>query len=395
MANATAAVDMTTSDIIQAVDALVPTIHARADEIAEARRLPADLVAAMKRAGVFRMPMPASWGGPETTLSEQLRIIETLSAADPSVGWCAMIGSDAGFYSSFFDDDVAHQLWPDLDAVTAGWMFPAGRARRVPGGYSVSGNWSFGSGINHADVIVAGCLVVDDNGVPEPGNNGLPLVRVAVAPADRYEILDTWHTTGLAGSGSNDYRCDSLFVEEAHTFAIDHPVKRPGPLWRMPTAFFANAHGVPLGLARRAIDEVIGIAQTKVLLPQFTVMRDIPRVKDAVADAEILLRSARAYAYTTLDHLWTELVNDRPVTQQMRVDIALSRVQAFRVARDVAQRMVSLAGTQAIYRTSVLDRLLRDAITINQHVVAGTMMSEGAGGLALGVEPTGMAANLI
>ena len=386
--------DLTTADIIAAVDGLVPLILSRADDIAEARRLPSDVVAAMRQAGVFRMPMPESWGGPEMPLPDQLRIIETLSAADPSVGWCAMIGSDSGFYSSFFDDDVAHRLWPDLDVVTAGWLFPAGQARRVPGGYSLSGRWSFGSGCTHADVIVAGFMVMDETSAPEMAD-GMPVMRIAVAPASSYEILDTWHTTGLAGSGSNDYTCSDMFVDDAHTFGLDRPVRRAGALYRLPGAFLANVHGVALGLARRAIDEVIGIAQGKLLLPQFTVMRDVPRVKEAIADAEILLRSARAYSCAALESVWASLVADQPISAQQRVDLTLSRVQAFRVARDVAQRMVSLAGTQAIYRTSVLDRLLRDAITLNQHVVAGTMMSEGAGRLALGIEPSGFAANLI
>ena len=386
--------DLTTADIIAAVDGLVPLILSHADDITEARRLTPDVVAALRQAGVFRMPMPESWGGPEMPPPDQLRIIETLSAADPSVGWCAMIGSDSGFYSSFFDDDVAHRLWPDLDVVTAGWLFPAGQARRVPGGYSLSGRWSFGSGCTHADVIVAGFMVMDETGAPEMADS-LPVMRIAVAPASSYEILDTWHTTGLAGSGSNDYTCSDMFVDDAHTFGLDRPVRRAGALYRLPSAFFANVHGVPLGLARRAIDEVIGIAQGKLLLPQFTVMRDVPRVKEAIADAEILLRSARAYSYAALESVWASLVADQPISAQQRVDLTLSRVQAFRVARDVAQRMVSLAGTQAIYRTSVLDRLLRDAITLNQHVVAGTMMSEGAGGLALGIEPSGFAANLI
>ena len=94
---------LTTADIVAAVDGLVPEIMARAAEVAEGRRLPTDLVASLKRAGAFRMPMPKAWGGPEVPLPDQLRIVETLSAADPSTGWCVMIGCDAGFFSSFFN----------------------------------------------------------------------------------------------------------------------------------------------------------------------------------------------------------------------------------------------------------------------------------------------------
>ena len=380
---------LTTADIVTAVDALVPEIRGRATEVAAGRRLPTDLVESLKRAGAFRMPMPKSGGGPEVPLPEQLRIVETLSAADPSTGWCVMIGSDAGFYSSFFEDEVARRLWPDLDSITAGWLFPAGRAVRARDGFLVSGHWAFGSCCLHADVMIGGCLVVDHNGVPEMGLNGQPVVRAVVAPATSFQILDTWDTTGLAGSGSNDYTCENLFVPQEHTFWLDDPVQRPEPLYAMRAPFLANAHGVPLGLARRAIDEVIGVAQTKVLMPSFTVMCDVPRVKEAVADAEMLLCSAQSYAYSALDAVWREVEAGRPLSQRLRADLTLSRVQSFRVARDVAMKMVQLAGTQAIYRTSVLDRLLRDAITMGQHAMASPAMAEAAGGLAMGIEPVG------
>ena len=105
--------------------------------------------------------------------------------------------------------------------------------------------------------------------------------------------------------------------------------------------------------------------------------------------------AARAYAYGAVETVSAALEAGVPVTQQMRADLVLSRVNAFRTARDVAMQMVQLAGTQAIYSTSVLDRLLRDAITIGQHVVAGPVMVEMAGGLAMGIEPTGMMAGLV
>src|SRR5262245_60855654 len=81
--------------ILAAARALVPEVETRAAEIASLRRLPTDLVAKLKLAGVFRMPMPRAWGGPEMTPRAQTEVIEVLSAADPSVGWCVMIGSDA------------------------------------------------------------------------------------------------------------------------------------------------------------------------------------------------------------------------------------------------------------------------------------------------------------
>lgn len=385
---------MDTAGILANVEGLLPEVAARADEVAAQRRLPGDLVASLKAAGAFRLPMPAAWGGPEMSLPDQVRVVERLSAADPSTGWCVMIGSDGGFYSAYLTERAGRTLWPDLDMVTAGWVFPAGQARRVDGGFVMSGRWSFGSGCTHADVLIGGCLVVGEDGTPEM-DGGLPRMRVLVAPAEHFEVLDTWYTTGLAGSGSNDYSCSELFVPEEHSFSFAEEPRRDGPLYRYKGAFFANIYGVPLGLARRAIDEVVGVASTKVLMPQFVTMRDLPRVQSAVADAETALRSARSYTYDAVEALWDALVSQQEITPQIRIDVTLSRIAAFRMAREVAMQMVALAGTQAIYATSVLDRLLRDAITINQHVVAGPVMQEFAGQLALGLDPQGPLAMLV
>src|SRR3954453_22090022 len=122
-------------EIARRVSVLLPEIEARGDEIAAVRRLPRDLVDALKATGVFRMSMPELWGGPALPLPEQVRIVESLAYADPSVGWCVMIGSDSGFSSAFLDNAIARGLWTDLDDITAGWLFPGGQAFRVDGGY--------------------------------------------------------------------------------------------------------------------------------------------------------------------------------------------------------------------------------------------------------------------
>jgi alkylation response protein AidB-like acyl-CoA dehydrogenase len=371
---------------IDAARALAPEVSARADEIARARRLPADLVAQLKRAGVFRMPMPRAWGGPELGPREQTEVVEILSAADPSVGWCAMIGSDGGFYGAFLEEAPARALYPDLDYVTAGMLQPAGRAQRVAGGYRVTGRWGFGSGCTHAEVLVGGCLVFDGDTL-ETTPAGRPAWRVAMAPAAAWTVLDTWHTTGLAGSGSHDYTAEDLFVPDEHTFSLTEKVRRPEPLYAFNGMFFANMRGVPLGLARRAIDCAIAVAEKKVVMPEMTRLRDVPRVRAALARAQMQLGAARAYTYETLDRVWEQLQTRGELSLDLRVAMSLSRIHAFRVAREVAQAMVDTIGASAIYATSPLDRLLRDAITMSQHVVAQERVVEMIGGMLVGETP--------
>src|SRR4051794_24725704 len=146
--------NMTGADILAAAKALAPQIRAAADEIEAGRRLLLPLVQAMKDAGVFRMPMPRIWGGPEVDPLTQIRIVEELATANASVGWCAMIGSDAGYFSAFLDDAVGRALYPDLDLVTGSSTRPTGHAEIVPRGYRVSGRWQFSSGCQHSTYLV-------------------------------------------------------------------------------------------------------------------------------------------------------------------------------------------------------------------------------------------------
>jgi indole-3-acetate monooxygenase len=184
---------LTGNDILEAARALAPQICG-AEEIECERRLPLPLVQAMKDAGIFRMPMPCAWGGPEVDPLTQIRIVEALSAADPSVGWCAMIGSDGGYFSAFLEDAVGRALSPDLDLVTGSSTRPTGRAMVAAGGYRVSGRWQLSSGCQHSTYLVGNCFVFDDPGQRRL-EDGTPESRLCYLPAARCEILDT----GLPG----------------------------------------------------------------------------------------------------------------------------------------------------------------------------------------------------
>lgn len=382
---ATATSILSASDIIANTQRLAPEIERRTDEIASLRRLPADLVAQLKAAGVFRMSMPKAWGGPEMTPRDQCAVYEILGAADASVAWCVKIGSDSGYYAALLDDSVARTVYTDLDSVTAGQVPPNGKAERVPGGYRVSGRWTFGSGSTHADVIIGGCLITE-NGQPVMMGPA-PLTRVIAAPASSFEVIDTWHSTGLAGSGSNDYRTIDLFVPAAHTFSLQEPSSRPEPLYRYPGLFLASWHGVALGLMRRAIDAAIAVVNNKLSIfpPPPIPLRQRPHARVALAKAEMEWRAARAFTYDVIDRLWAEVSSATTCSAESRIAMMQSLSYAFHTARHVTQSMYDLVGTTAVFSTKTpLDRLLRDAITMSQHLLLGDGFLEIVGGAMLG-----------
>jgi alkylation response protein AidB-like acyl-CoA dehydrogenase len=376
------------ADIISAVRSLAPEIQSRGDEIAALRRLPIDLVTKLKAAGVFRMAMPKAWGGPEMTPREQCEVYEALGAADASVAWCAKIGSDSGYFAAQLEEGVARTLFPDLDYVTAGQVPPNGLGERVDGGYRLSGHWTFGSGCTHADVIATGFLVTENGKLVMRG--GAPQARIAFAPASQFEIIDTWHSTGLAGSGSNDYRVKDLFVPDAHTITQEDPPRRSEPLYCYFGMFLASWHGIALGLARRAIDAAIAIADKKMHIfpPPPMPLRQRPHARVALAKAEMAWRASRAFTYETIDRIWHEAQTDGRISPDTRRSMALSLSHSFRMARDVAQMMYELAGPTAVFSTKTpLDRLLRDAITMSQHLLLSDSFLEMVGVTIVGDPP--------
>jgi len=231
-------------------------------------------VDALKASHAFRMPMPAAWGGPELPVTDQLLVFEELTYADGAAGWCAMIGCDAGYYSAMLEDAVAREIWDDLDLITAGQTSPSGKAVRDGDGWKVSGRWAFRQWVHHADRIVGGAFLHTADGEPIT-DNGLPAWRTFVLPMDAVTIHDNWDPTGLAGTGSHDYSTDGAWVPDVHAMQPLEPGAVMAPSTRSRGGFIVKAAAVPLGLARRALDELTTMAPGKLVFPEFQMLDDL------------------------------------------------------------------------------------------------------------------------
>ncbi|MGH3756172.1 acyl-CoA dehydrogenase family protein [Actinophytocola sp.] len=361
-------------------------LRERSTEIEEARRLPPDVVSLLRDTGVFRMVRPKTLGGPELNPMEQTEVIEVLATGDVSAAWCAMIGMDTPIYANFLDGEAADALLRTPDMITAGLILPVGRAERAPGGFQVTGRWPFGSGITHADWVVAGCFVYKD-GELEPGPTGAPMHwRIMIVPRDEVEVLEgSWDTTGLAGSGSYTYTMDDHFVPMERAFRLDEP-RRTGPQ-ATPDAILRNSAGVPLGVARAALDFVRGLAAERVYHPTETPWPEAYHVQMAIAEAEMDLGAARDYLYGGLAREWEKVQAGAELTLDERAETVLARVNSFRAARRVVSRLYDLIATTAIYKPSPMDRWLRDVNTMCQHVMAQDQVVQSAGAHLLGGTP--------
>jgi indole-3-acetate monooxygenase len=282
-------------------------------------------------------------------------------------------------------------MYPDLCVGTAVSVTPLGRAERVPDGWRVSGRFPFASGSQHCDWFWLGCTV------PGSGTSGLPETRQCVVPASQCRILDTWRTTGLCGTGSNDILVEDLIVPDEHTFSFQDPhiVKRNGPLYALPLMFIAKGPAPALGIARHVVDALVEMVCQKPArrfvcgdrLEPALQLRDQVFVQDAVGRAETILAAARAHLFTTLGDVWSTLVQGQvPSPEQMALFLS-TNTYVMGLCVDVVQLACKAAGGTAVYRTGPFDRCRRDVLTMNQHMMATSRMYEVGGRMLLDMEP--------
>jgi alkylation response protein AidB-like acyl-CoA dehydrogenase len=388
MATAAAApAELTAARILANARAMAPGITARSGEIEELRRLPADLVAELRSAGFFRMGRSRAKGGPQMTLPQHLEVIEILAEADPSVGWCVKIGTDSGIIAELLPPSASARLLPHPDMVTAG-QFTAGRGRLQPvdGGYVLNGRFPFGSGITHADAVMSGAMLSDENGAPVLAANGMPESRLAFCRADELVIEDTWHTHGLRGSGSTHYRAEDVFIPENQALRIDESLfAGRDALYSSGFNWVTTMAAVPLGTARRALDEAKAlIAERTGGLPPQPLGR-LPHVQETIAEAETHYGAARAFLYTSANEFWAELEAGTP-TVETKGRLALANVNAFRMATGVTRQLFDLIGANVIFEGTPLERLARDALTLNQHMIIARPALATYGAMMLGQE---------
>lgn len=249
-----------------------PVLRAYAPAAEAERRLAPEAMAAMLDAGVFRTWVPRAYGGLEMDPIPALQLFEELSRIDCAAGWVAGNSSSIASFAQVFPDEGAAEVFADPRVVVAGSSHPTGTAIPGDGGYRVSGRWPFGSGCTYANWLAGFCLVMD-GGAPRLQPDGSPMILIAVFQAEEAEILDNWHTLGMRGTGSFDYRAADVFVPARRSFVLG-PFDRPGsaytgPLYRL--GLWLGIIQIPvtaLGIARAALDDLLKLAVSKT--PSFT-----------------------------------------------------------------------------------------------------------------------------
>ncbi len=325
---------------------------------------------------MLRRWVAADFGGEAASVTEVLQTIEDASRADGAAGWCVMIANTTALASHRIRADWADTIYRDPAACTGGFGMPAGTATLVDGGLEVTGQWAWGSGTDHCTWIGGGVRVVDSAGETTATADGAFAPFVFFDPAD-VRLLDTWHVSGLKGTASTDYAVTKAFVPEGRwaNLISDSPTV-DSALGRFPFfgALGAGVAACLIGLAERAIEELVAIGSKrstgskKTLSERGTLQADL-----ALAVASV--RQARAYLHATTNGIWQRSAAGEPVSDADRAELRLAATSAARRSVEAVDLCYHAAGSSAVYLSSPLQRVFRDAhVAITHGMVAPRTM---------------------
>jgi alkylation response protein AidB-like acyl-CoA dehydrogenase len=359
-----------TTDLLAVARSLAEIIESGAARSEAQGYLAADTVAALRASGLFAALLPRAVGGLESDPVTAIDVIAEVSRADGSAGWTLMAGmvTNAIAAAYFGDDAVETMFGTGTDVVCAGQFAPRGEAEPVGDGFRVRGRFGFGSGARHADWLFGGFRVVRD-GLPEQLENGLPNVLGVTVPAACARLDGNWDVIGLTGTGSVDYEIPDQAVAAGFTFPLfASGPRRGGPLYRLGIhGLTALGHaGYALGVGRRALDELAGLAGRRkrlgadTLASQSTFQRDF-------ALTEASFRAARAYVTGAFADLYRAAQTDE-ITLEQRADSRLATTWATRTAAEVTRFAYLQSGSDGLRNPSLIQRCFRDMHAGSQHL---------------------------
>lgn len=374
--------------------AVAPVVAAAADRIEADRRVPADVMAALHEAELFRMCLPVCLGGGEATPLEAMLACEAIAAADASAAWCLGQALGCSRSAAFVAPEVAREVFGRPEAILA-WGPPKGAAKAVAtdGGYRVSGHWQLVSGVRNADWLGPLCTVVEADGSPRTGADGRPFQCSVLLPIADARLIDVWRVIGLKGTGSDEFVIDDLFVPEEYSFVRDSAADRreDAPLYRLALTLFYGITfaGVALGVARTALDDFIRLAAIKKPSHNATVLRENPAVQRDFGRAEARLGSARSYLIDRVEAAWNCGAPPDTWPLEVRARLRIAATNAVEQAREVVEFAYRAAGSTAIFADDAFERRLRDIHTIAQQAQGQPVNMEHGGMALMGLERKG------
>lgn len=375
------------SALLLAARRIRPAILAERDRLEQARRLTPELTRALADQGFFRLFLPETYGGLDLDVVPGLAVLEELARADASVAWCVWNGN-THWVAAQLPAETMRSLHDAPEVITANSTRASGRAEQVSGGWRVDGRWSLVSGCELASWMVL-LAVQHENGKPLLSSAGAPQTRFMVVRSTSCEIVDTWTTGGLRGTGSHDVVLRDVFVPATHAAGFFDPFVLAENRYRMPPfcRVIPGLGAMALGIARTAIDSLRTLAPAKQLQRSQQSLRENHGAQIRLAEAEALVHSARLYLFDAVERLWRIVLGTGAAPIEARAAARMAAWHAVMNSAKAVDLMYQTAGATALYTSSPLERAFRDVHAITQHIGVHDRVMETAGRVLFGLEP--------
>lgn len=377
----------TASGLLEKARELRPFFSSHGEANEEKAALVDEVVEALDAGDFWGIWTPRECGGTEVTPIEALELIEELSYADASTGWVLMAGALAiGTGGAYLGDSAVAQIFAgERMPVIAGQGTPNGKAVPADGGYVISGKWSYGSGILHADYIHTGGIIYEREGEPRLLEDGSPDIRVFVLPREQVEYGANWDVMGLRATASIDYSIDSVFVPEdyTHSSVTESPLRGGHQFTLGIAGFGCICHSAfALGVGRRVLDELAALVQGKVARPGQLGESEIFQADFARAEAKY--RAARALVLETWHDNQATLDRGELLSTRQKT---LARLALNNVTWSVSDlcMFAYVAGGGLTLRESTIQRFFRDMHAGTQHFTSSGAVLRDCGRELLGV----------
>lgn len=357
-------------ELVRAAESLIPQLRERAKETEALRRLPEETCRDIRERGLSRLFQPKRFGGAEASIDRLIDVMIPIASGCPSTAWCLAQYIFHNFMIARWPAEAQEEIWKDSSCFVSGILIPRmGRARRTRGGYVLSGEWPFVSGVEPSQWCLLTGMVEQDKAPDEE--------RYFLVPTSQVTIVDTWRPIGLHGSGSQDVRADDLAVPEHMTVSIeslrggDHPgsLLNPAPLFRLPvymTCGISLASAL-IGMAEAMFENFLMQSRNRQAYMTNAETAGFPTHQMRVGEVSASLQAAEMLVRADC----------REMTENAEADIAPSPIDrssyrcnsayAGRLARKAAECVWDLIGARGAYETNTIARLYGDIAVASRH----------------------------
>jgi len=235
----------------------------------------------------------------------------------------------------------------------------------------------------------SGCFVLDDQGKPRTNKHGQPDTVLVFFEASDVTIHDTWYTSGLRGTGSNDIEVEDLFVPDGRWVTLGKRPHVDAPLYQFPTfgLLALGVSAVAIGLAQRALQEFLTMAAGKTPTGSARALAARSSVQKEVALAQTAIRAAQALTREQIDQAWQPALQGERLSMQHKADLRMAATNNAWSAVACIDRLYNAAGGTSVFHDHPLQRCFRDVHVVTQHIMVAQPTLETIGKVMLGIDP--------